>query len=93
MKIAGEHVPPELIEALRRVPGVSQASAEDGVVRLLAPDANRALAEVVAAAGGGQTGLRDIPLIVVNLDQGPLGEGLVGGVNRAGHGSDRPDAV
>ena len=44
-------------------------------------------------SGGGQTGLRDIPLIVVNLDQGPLGEGLVGGVNRAGHGSDRPDAV
>jgi ABC-2 type transport system permease protein len=28
-------------------------------------------------SGGGQTGLRDIPLIVVNLDQGLLGEGLV----------------
>jgi ABC-2 type transport system ATP-binding protein len=51
LKIAGEHVPPELIEALRRVPGVSQASAEDGVVRLLAPDANRVLPDVVAAAG------------------------------------------
>src|SRR3989337_3862141 len=51
LKIAGEHVPPELTEALRRLPDVSQASAEDGAVRLLVPDANRALADVVAAAG------------------------------------------
>jgi len=51
LKIAGEHVPSELIEALRRLPDVSQASAEDGAVRLLVPDANRALADVVAAAG------------------------------------------
>src|SRR3972149_973630 len=51
LKIAGEHVPPELTEALRRLPGVSQASAEDGAVRLLVPDANRALADAVAAGG------------------------------------------
>src|SRR3990170_1273745 len=28
-------------------------------------------------SGGGQSGLRDIPVIVVNLDRGTLGEGLV----------------
>src|SRR3989337_4503142 len=37
LKTAGEHVSSELIEALRRLPDVSQASAEDGGVRLLGP--------------------------------------------------------
>src|SRR3990170_1141042 len=31
---------------------------------------------VTGGFSGGQTGLRDIPLVVVNLDQGPLGAGL-----------------
>jgi ABC-2 type transport system ATP-binding protein len=68
LKIAGEHVPPELIEALRRVPGVSHASAEDGVVRLLAPDANRALADVVAAVGAQGVRIAGIAVQEPNLE-------------------------
>jgi ABC-2 type transport system ATP-binding protein len=68
LKIAGDHVPAELVEALRRVPGVSQVSAEDGAVRLLAPDANRALADVVAAAGAHDARIAGISVEEPNLE-------------------------
>ena len=68
LKIAGEHVPPELTEALRRLPGVSQASAEDGAVRLLVPDANRALADVVAAVGAHGAKIASVAVQEPNLE-------------------------
>lgn len=68
LKIAGEHVPSELIEALRRLPDVSQASAEDGAVRLLVPDANRALADVVAAAGAHGVRIAGVAVQEPNLE-------------------------
>jgi len=68
LKTAGEHVPSELIEALRRLPDVSQASAEDGAVRLLVPDANRALADVVAAAGAHGVRIAGVAVQEPNLE-------------------------
>jgi ABC-2 type transport system ATP-binding protein len=68
LRIAGEHVPPELTEALRRLPGISQVSAEDGAVRLLVPDANRALADVVAAVGAHGAKIASVAVQEPNLE-------------------------
>ncbi len=52
LRIAAEHSTPELIKALGAVQGVKQASAQDGVVRLLAQDGNAALPDLITVANG-----------------------------------------
>jgi len=68
LRIAGDHVPAELVEALRHVPGVTQASAEDRTIRILAPDANRVLPEVIGATGAQHVKIASVAVQEPNLE-------------------------
>ena len=50
LHVGAENHPPELLGALNGVPGVSQASRENGTVRLLARDGHAALPELITLA-------------------------------------------
>jgi len=60
--------PPELLRALNAVPGVTQASRENGTLRLLARDGNAALPELITLANSHGTRITNVNIREPNLE-------------------------
>jgi len=68
LQVGAESTPPELLRALNGVPGVSQASRENGTLRLLARDGNAALPELITLANSLGTRVTNVSIRVPNLE-------------------------
>jgi ABC-2 type transport system ATP-binding protein len=68
LNLGAQHASPALIQALTAVPGVRQAAAENGSVRLLAQDGNAALPELVVTANQQGVRVTNVSIQAPNLE-------------------------
>jgi ABC-2 type transport system ATP-binding protein len=68
LQVATESTPPELLQAFNRVNGVSQASRENGSLRLLARDGHAALPELITLANSYGTRVTNVSIREPNLE-------------------------
>lgn len=68
LRVGAESTPPELLRALNGVKGVSQASRENGTLRLLARDGNAALPDLITLANSHGTRITNVTIREPNLE-------------------------
>ncbi|MGD8821667.1 MAG: ATP-binding cassette domain-containing protein [Anaerolineales bacterium] len=68
LSISEESTSPELLTAFRAVPGISNATADNGTVRLLAPDGNQVLPGLIEAANSRGVKVSNVAIQEPNLE-------------------------
>jgi ABC-2 type transport system ATP-binding protein len=68
LSISEESTSPELLTAFQAVPGISNATADNGTVRLLAPDGNQVLPGLIEAANSRGVKVSNVAIQEPNLE-------------------------